>query len=47
MAVKKSRIFPGFTFALHLQKGMHRSKPGMWKGSICQKEGTFSVKNGI
>ena len=32
MAVKKSRIFPGFTFVLHLQKGMHRSKPGMWKG---------------
>ena len=34
MAVKKSRIFPGFTFVLHLQqlKGMHRSKLGMWKG---------------
>ena len=31
MAVKKSRIFPGFTFVLHLQqlKGVHRSKLGM------------------
>ena len=31
MAVKKSRIFPGFTFVLHWQqlKGVHRSKLGM------------------